>query len=218
MIDQEQGGLMNSQSPSSMLQVQYFKERSIEETEPEINGTSEKLSKIFTKVEKELVNYKKNHLIERIKTIVIELVYYSEKQIKINFSNYLSEKLDYNYTHMANLFSKVHGTSIQTFIIATKIERVKELLIYEGLTVSEISYKLHYSSAAHLSGQFKKVTGMSPSQFIASTVKSHNVLHHTFLAPSKTNSTSIKSESVIVPLNSAKEKSENETGLKQMEA
>ncbi len=104
------------------------------------------------------------------------MVYYSEKQIKTNFSDYLSDMLGYHYTYMANLFAKVHGSSIQSFIIATKIERVKELLIYEGMTLTEISFKLHYSSVAHLSNQFKKVTGFTPTFFKAMKNKNRTSL------------------------------------------
>ena len=85
--------------------------------------------------------------------------------IKINFSNYLSEKLDYDYTYMANLFSEVQGTTIEQFMIAHKIERIKELMIYGELNITEIAWKMNYSSVAHLSNQFKKVTGLSPSHF-----------------------------------------------------
>ena len=113
----------------------------------------------------ELLDDKKSILIERIKNVIIELIHYSDEIPKVNFSEYLSEKLDYDYTYLANVFSEVKGTTIQQFIIMHKIEKVKELLLYDELNLTEISYKLHYSSVAHLSNQFKKITGLSPSFF-----------------------------------------------------
>ena len=113
----------------------------------------------------ELMDDKKSILIEKIKTIIIQLIHHSEEDIKINFSDYLSEKLNHNYTYLANLFSEVQGTTIEHFIIYHKIERIKELMIYGELTITEIAYKMNYSSVAHLSTQFKKVTGLSPSHF-----------------------------------------------------
>jgi AraC-like DNA-binding protein len=89
----------------------------------------------------------------------------------INFSSYLSEKLHYDYTYMANLFSEVQGTTIEQYIIAHKVERIKELIIYDELNITEISYKMNYSSVAHLSNQFKKVTGLTPSHFKQLKVK-----------------------------------------------
>lgn len=113
----------------------------------------------------ELMDDKKSILVERIKTIIIELVHYTDRQIKVNLSDFLSQKLNYNYTYLANLFSEVKGTTIEHFYLAHKIEKVKELLIYDELNLSEIAYKLHYSSVAHLSNQFKKITGLTPSHF-----------------------------------------------------
>ena len=113
----------------------------------------------------ELMDDKKSILIQKIKNVIIELVHYSEEPLSINFSEYLSKKLDYDYTYLANLFSEVQGTTIEKFLIAHKIERVKELLVYNELTLTEIAYQMHYSSVAHLSAQFKKVTGLTPSHF-----------------------------------------------------
>ena len=113
----------------------------------------------------ELMDDKKAILIEKIKTAVIEMVHHSDENIKINFSDFLSEKLNHNYTYLANLFSEVQGTTIEHFIIAHKIERIKELIIYDELNITEIAWKMNYSSVAHLSNQFKKVTGLSPSHF-----------------------------------------------------
>ena len=113
----------------------------------------------------ELMDDKKSVLIEKIKKVIVEMIHYADDEVKINFSDYLSEKLNYNYTYLANLFSEVQGTTIEHFIILHKIEKVKELLVYDELTLTEIAWKLHYSSVAHLSNQFKKVTGLSPSHF-----------------------------------------------------
>ena len=113
----------------------------------------------------ELIDDKKSMLIQKIKNVIIELVHYSEEPLAINFSDYLSQKLQHDYTYLANLFSEVEGTTIEHFIIAHKIERVKELLVYDELNLTEIAYQMHYSSVAHLSAQFKKVTGLTPSHF-----------------------------------------------------
>ncbi len=111
----------------------------------------------------ELMDDKKSILIEKIKGVIVEMIHFTEERPKLNFSDYLSEKLHYDYTYLANLFSEVTGITIEYFIIAHKIERVKELLIYDELNLTEISYKLNYSSVAHLSSQFKKVTGLTPT-------------------------------------------------------
>ena len=113
----------------------------------------------------ELMDDKKAVLIEKIKNIIIQMIHHSDEAIKVNFSHYLSEKLHHDYTYLSNLFTEVQGTTITQFIILNKIERIKELIIYGELNLTEISYKLHYSSVAHLSNQFKKVTGISPSDF-----------------------------------------------------
>ena len=112
-----------------------------------------------------LIDDKKSILIEKIKNIVVEMIHYTDELPKVNFSQYLSEKLDHDYTYLANLFSETEGTTIEHYVILHKIERVKELIIYDELNLSEIAWKLHYSSVAHLSSQFKKVTGLTPSFF-----------------------------------------------------
>src|SRR5688572_2531693 len=113
----------------------------------------------------ELLDDKRSILIEKIKNVIVEMIHYSEEIPKMNYSDYISEKLNYDYTYLSNIFSEVKGITIQQFIIINKIERVKELLLYDELNLTQISYKLHYSSVAHLSNQFKKVTGLSPSFF-----------------------------------------------------
>lgn len=113
----------------------------------------------------ELMDNKKSILVERIKSAIIELVHYTDEQIKVNLSDFLSDKLNYNYTYLANLFSEVKGTTIEQFYLAHKIEKVKELIVYDELNLTEIAFKMHYSSVSHLSNQFKKITGLTPSHF-----------------------------------------------------
>lgn len=111
----------------------------------------------------ELLDDKKSILIEKIKNTITEMVHNAHEQPKENYSEYLSEKLSYDYTYLSNVFSEVNGYTIQHFIIINKIEKVKELLLYNELNLTEIAYKLNYSSVAHLSYQFKKITGLAPS-------------------------------------------------------
>lgn len=113
----------------------------------------------------ELMSDKRAVLIEKIRNTIVEMIHYSDELPKINYSDYISEKLHYDYTYLSNLFTEVKGTTIQQFIISHKIERVKELLLYDELNLTEISYRMQYSSVAHLSNQFKKITGLTPSQF-----------------------------------------------------
>jgi AraC-like DNA-binding protein len=113
----------------------------------------------------ELLFDKKYIMVEKIKTVIIELVHFNEDQIKTNLSDYLCERLNHNYTYLSNLFTEIKGTSIENFYLSNKIEKVKELLIYDELNLTEIAYKLNYSSVAHLSNQFKKMTGLTPSHF-----------------------------------------------------
>ena len=113
----------------------------------------------------ELLDDKKSILIEKIKKVIVELIHYTDEPLTVNFSVFLSARLDYDYTYLANLFSEVQGITIEKFIITHKIERVKELLVYNELNLTEIAYLMHYSSVAHLSAQFKKITGLTPSHF-----------------------------------------------------
>ncbi len=121
------------------------------------------LKKNLSKSGLELMDNKKSILIEKIRNVIIEMIHYTDELPKVNYSDYISKKIGYDYTYLANIFSEVKGITIQQFIIIHKIERVKELLIYDELNLTEISYKLHYSSVAHLSNQFKKVTGLTPT-------------------------------------------------------
>jgi YesN/AraC family two-component response regulator len=122
----------------------------------------------------ELMDDKKAMLVEKIRNVIVEMVHYADELPKTNFSVYLSEKLQYDYTYLANLFSDVTGMTIEHQIIAHKIERAKELLFYEELNLTQVSYKLGYSSVAHLSNQFKKVTGLTPTHFMKLKDKSRN--------------------------------------------
>ena len=112
-----------------------------------------------------LLDDRKRVLIEKIKNIIVDLVYFSEQQPKINLSDYLSGKLNYDYTYLANLFSDSQNETIEHFFLNHKIERVKELLVYDEFSLTEIAFKLHYSSVAHLSNQFRKMTGLTPSNY-----------------------------------------------------
>jgi len=111
----------------------------------------------------ELLDDKKSILIDKIKNVIIEMIHYSDEIPKVNYSNFISKKLNYDYTYLSNIFSEVKGITIQHFIINHKIEKAKELILYDELNLTEIAYRLHYSSVAHLSNQFKKVTGQTPS-------------------------------------------------------
>ena len=125
----------------------------------------EKLNSMLLRSGLELLDDRKSVLIQKIKNVIIELIHNSTEPLTVKFSEYLSHKLSYDYTYLANLFSAVQGYTIEKFIIAHKIERVKEMLVYNELNLTEIAYQMHYSSVAHLSAQFKKVTGLTPSHF-----------------------------------------------------
>lgn len=130
----------------------------------DISKTQRELLKVnLLKSGLELLDDKKAILIEKIKNVITEMIHYSDELPKVNYSDYISEKLNLDYTYLSNIFSEVKGITIQQFIIINKIERVKELLLYDELSLTEISHKMHYSSVAHLSNQFKKITGLSPS-------------------------------------------------------
>lgn len=113
----------------------------------------------------ELIDDKKSRIIEQIKITIIDLVQNQDNDIKTNLSELLSSKLHHDYNYLSNLFSEVEGTTIEKYFIAQKIEKVKELLVYDELSLSEIAFRLNYSSVAYLSNQFKKVTGLTPSYF-----------------------------------------------------
>lgn len=129
------------------------------------NDVRDKLKSALHNSGLELMDDKKAVLIEKIKNVIIDMIHYSDEVPKMNYSDYISEKLQHDYTYLSNIFSEVKGITIQQFIIIHKIERAKELMLYDELNLTEISYKLHYSSVAHLSNQFKKITGLTPSHF-----------------------------------------------------
>ncbi len=125
----------------------------------------EELKTLLKSAGLDLMDDKRAVLIERIKNAVIEMVHHSDEVMKVNFSDFLSQKLNHDYTYLANLFSEIQGTTIEQFVISHKVERIKELIIYGELNITEIAWKMNYSSVAHLSNQFKKVTGLAPSHF-----------------------------------------------------
>lgn len=125
----------------------------------------ESLDKILLDLGFEIIDDKKSRIIEKIKNLIINLVHYQDSETKVNLSELLSNELHHDYNYLSNLFSEVEGTTIEKYFIAQKIEKVKELLVYDELSLSEIAFRLHYSSVAYLSNQFKKVTGLTPSHF-----------------------------------------------------
>jgi AraC-like DNA-binding protein len=146
----------------------HYKTVELGEAEIEEDISQDQWNELNTALKKsgiELMEDKKSILIEKIKNIIVELVHYSEEPLEVNFSDYLSQKLNHDYTYLANLFSETQGITIEHFHIMHKIERIKELLVYDELNITEIAWKMNYSSVAHLSNQFKKMTGLTPSFF-----------------------------------------------------
>ena len=156
MMVEAQLALLNIEYKSVVLGL-------VETVQPISNEQRETLRKNLLKSGLELMDNKKSILVEKIKITIIEMIHYSDQLPKVSYSEYLSEKLNFDYTYLSNIFSEVKGMTIQQFIIINKVEKVKELLLYDELSLSEISYQLHYSSVAHLSHQFKKITGLPPS-------------------------------------------------------
>ncbi len=134
------------------------------------------LREVLRKAGLDLLEDRKRILIEKIKNVIIRMIHFSDDLPEINYSCYISEKIGLDYTYLANVFSMICGTTIRHFIIAHKIEKVKELLMERELTLTEISYRLHYSSVAHLSNQFKKVTGLTPSAYRSDLANSRTTL------------------------------------------
>jgi YesN/AraC family two-component response regulator len=146
----------------------HYKVVDLGEVEIEENITAEQRDRLKTALLQsglELMDDKKAMLIEKIKNVIVEMVHYEDEVPKTKNSDYIGKKLNHNYTYLANLFSEATGTTIEHYFIIHKIERAKELIIYDELTLTEIAWKLNYSSVAHLSNQFKKITGLTPSFF-----------------------------------------------------
>ncbi len=150
----------------------------VEMQEPITPSQRMQLKENLLKCGLELMDNKKSILIEKIKNVIVEMIHYSDELPLKNYSDYISEKLQQDYTYLSNMFSEVKGITIQQFIIIHKIEKVKELLLYDELNLTEIAFKLHYSSVAHLSNQFKKVTGLSPSFYKQLKQKRNNNLEN----------------------------------------
>jgi AraC-like DNA-binding protein len=123
------------------------------------------LNEDLLKIGFEIIDDKKGKVIEKIKNAIVDLIHHSEDGLNVNLSSFLADKTNYDYNYLSNLFSEVEGTTIEKYFISQKIEKVKELLVYDELSLSEIADKLDYSSVAYLSSQFKKVTGLTPSYF-----------------------------------------------------
>ncbi|AYM99619.1 helix-turn-helix domain-containing protein [Chryseobacterium sp. 3008163] len=138
-------------------EVVFEKEPTIEE--------KQNLAEALSVLGFEMIDDKKSRMIEQIKNVIIDLVHHKDNDAKTNLSDILSEKLNHDYNYLSNLFSEVESTTIEKYFIAQKIERVKELLVYDELSLSEIAFQLNYSSVAYLSNQFKKTTGLTPSHF-----------------------------------------------------
>jgi AraC-like DNA-binding protein len=136
---------------------------SVELDEPVSNEQIELLRISLPEYGLELIDSKKAILIQEIKNIIIEIIHYDKEPLYLKYSAFLSNRLNHNYTYLANIFSESEGITIEQFIILNKIEKVKELICYDELSLTEIAYKLNYSSVAHLSYQFKKTTGLTPS-------------------------------------------------------
>lgn len=158
MVVQSQLEQLGLHPVSVELGVAVLPDRITEETYRKVKATLEPLG--F-----ELIDDRKSQIIERIKNAVIELVHYKEDGLTVNLSDYLSSKLNRDYSSLSKLFSEITNTTIEKYFIAQKIERAKELLVYGELTLNEIADQLNYSSAAYLSAQFKSVTGLTPTHF-----------------------------------------------------
>jgi YesN/AraC family two-component response regulator len=137
----------------------------VETANPIPKDELEKLKKSLVGYGFELIDDTKSRIIEKIKNTIVQFIHHTNEDLKVNYSEYIESHLNRDYAYLSSLFSEVEGTTIEKYIILQKIERVKELLVYDELTLSEIAYKMGYSNVAYLSGQFKKITGLTPSHF-----------------------------------------------------
>jgi AraC-like DNA-binding protein len=161
------------------LQYKSVELGEVEITEPSLSADQhDQLKAALLKSDLVLMEDKKAILIDKVIKVIIEMIHYADELPKEKYSVYISEKLKHDYNYLSNLFSEVKGTTIDRFIIAHKIEKVKELLMYDELSIKEISYKLNYSSVAHLTNQFKKVTGLTPSYFKKQKIKMRNPIEN----------------------------------------
>lgn len=165
MVSNSCKSIVKSELKKLGLNLLFIKLGEVEILENLVDEQRSQLNMNLQKMGFELMDNKKSMIVEQIKNMIIELVHYSDKRMKVKLSFYLSEKLKYDYTYLANLFSVDQGITIERFFLNHKIERVKELLIYNEKSLTEIADKLQYSSVAHLSGQFKKITGLTPSNY-----------------------------------------------------
>ena len=149
------------------------------EVETAADLTKEQLTNVNTALKRfgfEIIDDKKSKTIEKIKNAIVTLVHHSEQDVKTNLSTYISAQVHQDYNYLSNLFSEVEGTTIEKYFISQRIEKVKELLVYDELSLSEIAYQLGYSSVAYLSNQFKKTTGFTPSYFkTLKAIKRNNI-------------------------------------------
>ncbi|MDM1045084.1 helix-turn-helix transcriptional regulator [Myroides sp. 1354] len=147
------------------LSIQSIKLGEVElKQEPSV-PEKEALNKALVALGFYLIDDKKSQLITKIKSAIVELVHHRDNELKMNLSDFLSAELGHDYNYLSNLFSEVEGKTIEKYFIAQKVEKIKELLVYDELSLSEIAHQLNYSSVAYLSNQFKKVTGLTPSHF-----------------------------------------------------
>ena len=150
----------------------------VELKEEPTDEEKERIDARFRELGFELIGDKKSRLIERVKNLVVELVHHSDEPLTMNVSDYLTQFIPMEYNYLSNLFSEVEGTTIEKFYIAQRLERVKELLVYDELSLSEIAYQMGYSSVAYLSTQFKKVVGLTPSHFKSIKAAKRKSLDH----------------------------------------
>ena len=168
--------LVKAELEKLRLSYNYVELGEVELKEKMADKKREQLKQALLRSGLELMDDKRSILIEKIKNVIVEMIHYADELPKTNYSTYISKKVNQDYTYLANLFSEVQGTTIEHFIILHKIEKVKELLVYDEINLTEIADKMNYSSVGHLSNQFKKITGLTPSHFKKLKDKRRNTL------------------------------------------